>query len=116
MEVIDKLKSKNIKVTEVDKWGPYFRKRWEDSFAGHMSYDEKKAIYLYDDDGACGFLFILILAIAYYIYSNFGGGSGNSTSTNNFLNGTSSVSGYVDKGEYPVDTTVSELARAKGPF
>jgi len=56
MEVIDKLKSKNIKVTEVDKWGPYFRKRWEDSFAGHMSYDEKKAIYLYDDDGACGFL------------------------------------------------------------
>jgi len=50
MEVIDKLKSKNIKVTEVDKWGPYFRKRWEDSFAGHMSYDEKKAIYLYDDD------------------------------------------------------------------
>lgn len=58
-------------------------------------------------------ILILILAIAYYIYSNFGGGSGNSTSTNNFLNGTSSVSGYVDKGEYPVDTTVSELARAK---
>jgi len=48
-------------------------------------------------------ILILILAIAYYIYSNFGGGSGNSTSTNNFLNGTSSVSGYVDKGR-------------KGPF
>ncbi|WP_265444219.1 clostripain-related cysteine peptidase [Acetivibrio straminisolvens] len=58
-------------------------------------------------------ILIFILAIGFYIYNNFGGNLENSTSTNNFQTGTSSGSNYVDKGEYPVVTTVSELAREK---
>jgi hypothetical protein len=56
MDIIDILKSKKVKVTEIPKWGSYLRKQWEDNFANHMSIEEKEAIYLYDDDGACGYL------------------------------------------------------------
>lgn len=58
-------------------------------------------------------ILILILALGFYIYNNFGGGSENSTPANNFQSGMSSGSNYIDKGEYPVVTTVSELAREK---
>ena len=56
MKITDIFKMKKIKFTEVPKWGSYFRGQWENSFAYHMSHQEKKDIYLYDDDGSCGFL------------------------------------------------------------
>lgn len=59
MEIINILKSKKVKVTEIPKWGTFLRKQWEDNFANHISLKEKKAIYLYDDDGACGYLWHL---------------------------------------------------------
>lgn len=59
MKIIDLLKSKKIKVTEIPKWGTYLRKQWEDNFANHISLQEKKAIYLHDNNGACGFLWHL---------------------------------------------------------
>jgi hypothetical protein len=59
MEITDILKSKKIKVTEIPKWGVYLRKQWEYNFATHISHEEKKSIYLYDDRWACGFLWHL---------------------------------------------------------
>lgn len=59
MELIDILKSKKVKVIERQKWGAFLRKQWEDNFASHMSATEKKAIYLYDTDGFCGYLWHL---------------------------------------------------------
>lgn len=59
MRLTDILKSKKIIVTEIPKWGTYLRKQWEDNFANHMSLKEKEAIHLYDDDGACGYLWHL---------------------------------------------------------
>ena len=50
------LKKKKIKVIEIPKWGTYLRKKWEDEFVSHLNEAEKKAIYLYDEDGACGYL------------------------------------------------------------
>lgn len=58
-EITDIFKMKNIKYTEVPKWGNYLRGQWEQSFASHMSRQEKMDIYLYDDDGACGYLWHL---------------------------------------------------------
>ncbi|KPB05961.1 DUF4275 family protein [Bacillus sp. CHD6a] len=37
---------KELRVFEVHKWGEYIRKSWENSFAGHLSKEEKNAIYL----------------------------------------------------------------------
>jgi hypothetical protein len=53
---IDKLKSKNIKVIEIPKWGAYLRKEWENNFANHLSDKEKRSIYLFDNGGYCGYL------------------------------------------------------------
>lgn len=47
-ELIETLISKKIKITEIPKWGPYLRAKWEKAFANHMSDKEKKSIYLYD--------------------------------------------------------------------
>lgn len=55
-DLYERLSTKKIKVTEVAKWGPYFRNQWENHFVNHLSLQEKKEIYLYDDDGACGYL------------------------------------------------------------
>ena len=49
MEFIEVLRKKNMKVREFQKWGVYFRKRWEDNFANHLSYEEKEEIHLYGD-------------------------------------------------------------------
>ena len=59
MQIMNILKCKRISVTEIPKWTNYLRKQWEDHFANHMSLKEKKDIYLYDDDGICGFLWHL---------------------------------------------------------
>ena len=42
-----------MKVREFRSWGVYFRKRWEDHFANHLS-DEEKDIFLYGDKYGCG--------------------------------------------------------------
>ncbi len=59
MDIVDKLKNKNIKVIEIPKWGPYLRKKWEYNFANHLSDKEKKSIYLLDNGGYCGYLWHL---------------------------------------------------------
>ncbi|WP_284561390.1 DUF4275 family protein [Bacillus sp. T2.9-1] len=48
MDLVSLLRSKKVKVTEIDKWGTFLRKRWENNFANHLSDQEKKSIYLYD--------------------------------------------------------------------
>lgn len=45
MEIRRKFR-KELKVLETFNWGGYFRKSWENHFAGHMSKEEKNAIYL----------------------------------------------------------------------
>ncbi len=59
MDLVDSLRSKNVKVIEIPKWGVYLRKQWEESFANHLSVKEKKSIYLHDEDGICGYLWHL---------------------------------------------------------
>lgn len=59
MEISDILKNKKIKVTEIPKWGTFLRKRWEDNFANHLSLEEKKDIYLWNNSGFCGYLWHL---------------------------------------------------------
>lgn len=73
-------------------------------------------------------ILVFILFAAYYLFNNMGGELGNltdlltgsggtSTSTPGFQFETpASDSSYVDSGAYPVDTSVSELARAKRVF
>lgn len=56
MDFASLLKSKNIHVKEIPKGGPDLRKQWEHHFAGHLSEKEKRAIYLRDRGGCCGFL------------------------------------------------------------
>ena len=56
MEVVDILKNKKIRVKEIPKWGAYLRKQWENNFGNHISHEEKKSIYLYNVDSACGYL------------------------------------------------------------
>jgi hypothetical protein len=56
MELIDRLINKKICVTEIPKWGPYLRNRWENNFANHLTLEEKRAIYLYDVGRSSGFL------------------------------------------------------------
>lgn len=45
MEFLEGLKKKSMKVREFQKWGVYFRKRWEDRFANHLSDEEKKIFF-----------------------------------------------------------------------
>ena len=56
MEFVDVLRKKNMKVREFQNWGVYFRKRWEDNFANHLSDEEKEDIFLYGDKYGCGYL------------------------------------------------------------
>ncbi|HDR7790006.1 hypothetical protein COJ60_09065 [Bacillus cereus] len=56
MEFLDVLRKKNMKVREFRNWGVYFRKRWEDNFANHLSDEEKEDIFLYGDKYRCGYL------------------------------------------------------------
>lgn len=56
IDLAESLRSKKVKVKEIPKWGAYLRKRWEESFAAHLSDKEKKSIHLYDEDGFCGCL------------------------------------------------------------
>lgn len=56
MELVNILRNKNIKVTELHKWGAFLRKQWEDNFANHISTNEKKDIFLKD---SCGYLWHL---------------------------------------------------------
>ncbi|MCM3618329.1 DUF4275 family protein [Sutcliffiella horikoshii] len=37
---------KELRVLEIFNWGEYFRKSWENTFADHLSKEEKDAIYL----------------------------------------------------------------------
>ncbi len=50
MEFIEVLRKKNMKVREFQKWGVYFRKRWEDNFANHLSYEEKEAENMFHNE------------------------------------------------------------------
>ncbi|WP_139904906.1 DUF4275 family protein [Clostridium thermarum] len=56
MQLLKKLKDKKVKVMEIPQWGTYLRKQWEDKFANHLSDSEKREIYMYDCNGACGYL------------------------------------------------------------
>lgn len=51
MEIVNILKNKKIKITEIPKWGAYLRKQWDNSFVNHLSNEEKKLIYLYNAGG-----------------------------------------------------------------
>ncbi|WP_115509731.1 DUF4275 family protein [Peribacillus acanthi] len=56
MDLVSLLRMKKVSVIEIPKWGTYLRKQWEDNFVNHLSDTEKKSIYLYDEDGCCGYL------------------------------------------------------------
>ena len=56
VDLFSLLTNKKVRVIEIPKWGTYLRKKWEDEFVSHLSDEEKKSIYLYDDDGCCGYL------------------------------------------------------------
>lgn len=59
VSLIKKLRNKKIKVYESANWGVVLRKNWVDSFASHLSQKEKEEIYLFDVDGACGYMWHL---------------------------------------------------------
>lgn len=59
MEISKILENKKIKTVEIPKWGTFLRKQWEDNFANHLSLEEKKDIYLYNNSGFCGYLWHL---------------------------------------------------------
>jgi hypothetical protein len=56
MDLVDLLRNKKVRVREIPRWGTYLRTQWENHFANHLSEDEKKSIYLFDYNGACGYL------------------------------------------------------------
>lgn len=56
IDLVESLRGKKVRVIEIPKWGTYLRKQWEDNFANHLTDNEKKSIYLYDEDGCCGYL------------------------------------------------------------
>lgn len=58
-DLVESLRSKKVKVIEIPKWGIYLRRQWVDSFANHLDDKEKKSIYLFDEDGCCGYLWHL---------------------------------------------------------
>ncbi|MDQ0897465.1 DUF4275 family protein [Paenibacillus sp. V4I7] len=59
MNLLDSLKEKKVKVQQIPNLGPHLRKHWENNFANHLSENEKKSIYLYDNEGYCGYLWHL---------------------------------------------------------
>ncbi|HHY25415.1 MAG TPA: DUF4275 family protein [Desulfitobacterium dehalogenans] len=59
MELVNVLKNKKVKVTEMPKRGAFLRKQWENNFANHLSDEEKKNIYLWNNSGFCGYLWHL---------------------------------------------------------
>ncbi len=46
MDLVEILRRKRRKVTEIPKWGTYLRKQWEHHFASSISDSEKKSIFL----------------------------------------------------------------------
>jgi hypothetical protein len=46
MDLVDLLRMKKVRVTDIPKWGTYLRNQWEHHFANHLSDDEKRSIYL----------------------------------------------------------------------
>ena len=40
------MKNKELKVLEIPKWGRYLRGKWLENFAGHLTYEEQKEIYM----------------------------------------------------------------------
>ncbi|WIV12740.1 DUF4275 family protein [Proteiniborus sp. MB09-C3] len=59
MDIVNILQSKKIDVTKIPKWGAFLRKQWEDNFANHLTIKHKKDIYLWNDNGFCGYLWHL---------------------------------------------------------
>lgn len=56
MELYNQLHQKNISFRVLSGWSPYFHGRWEETFAGHLTVAEKKAIYLKDIGYYSGYL------------------------------------------------------------
>ena len=56
METGNTLENKKIKTTKIPKGGVFLRKQWEDSFANHLTFQEKKDIYLWNNSGFLGYL------------------------------------------------------------
>ncbi|WMM26176.1 DUF4275 family protein [Tissierella sp. MB52-C2] len=59
MKIASMLENKKIKVAEIPKWGTFLRKLWEDNFANHLTLEEKKDIYLWNNNDFCGYLWHL---------------------------------------------------------
>ena len=57
VDLFSLLTNKKVRVIEIPKWGTYLRKKWEDEFVSHLSDEEKKSIYLHDDDSFGVFTF-----------------------------------------------------------
>jgi hypothetical protein len=56
MDFVSLLRMKKVRVIEIPKWGTYLRKQWENNFVDHLSDKEKNSIYLFGEDGFCGYL------------------------------------------------------------
>ncbi len=50
------LEQKGIKYNNITNAGIHLRQQWESVFVNHLNNQEKKNIYLHDEDGICGFL------------------------------------------------------------
>lgn len=65
-----------MKVIEVQGWGTYLRKQWENHLVNYLGENEKKKIYLHDEGGACGHIYGMCLLIrkggcyVFYQHSN----------------------------------------------
>lgn len=59
MKLADRLRKKNVRMTELSIWGPYMREEWERHFASHLTEEEKERIYLRTRGSASGFLWHL---------------------------------------------------------
>ncbi|MED1723806.1 MULTISPECIES: DUF4275 family protein [Brevibacillus] len=59
MKLTDCIKEKKLKATELEIWGPYLRKEWENHFASHLSEEEKQRINLNRRGGFQGYLWHL---------------------------------------------------------
>ncbi|GGE59435.1 DUF4275 family protein [Priestia taiwanensis] len=59
MDMIAKLRNKNIEVTELPDQGLFLRRKWESTFACHLSEKEKKFLHLLDSDCYNGLLWHL---------------------------------------------------------
>lgn len=56
MDILEKLSSRNIKFRVLPGKGDELRKKWEDSFVGHLSEEEKRKTHIWDVDGWGGYL------------------------------------------------------------